>query len=81
VSENCARCDARGAHPARLTSKRRSDYELMQEFDVYGTGGDTSSCIREMKQQLHEAREEVAQANRERSAPGHEARRRAAELA
>ncbi len=30
-------------------------YELLKDFDVYGTGGDSSACAREVLMQLSEA--------------------------
>jgi len=41
------------------------DFELLKDFDVYGTGGDVSSCIREIKMQLSEARTAVDTARTE----------------
>ena len=37
-----------------LEHSRRLDYELVERFDVYRTGGDLSSCLREMLMRISE---------------------------
>lgn len=53
MAEACAEIE-------KLKARHASDYEALREFDAYGTGGDISACAREVKQQLREARAEVA---------------------
>lgn len=34
-------------------------YDLLKDFDVYGTGGDASSCAREARQQITEKQQTI----------------------
>ena len=53
LRRQCETCDL----AERLEASQggyRSCYEMVKQFDVYGTGGDVSSCIREMLQRIQE---------------------------
>ena len=53
LDRQCETCDL----AERLEASQggyRSCYEMVKQFDVYGTGGDVSSCIREMLQRMQE---------------------------
>jgi ElaB/YqjD/DUF883 family membrane-anchored ribosome-binding protein len=38
-----------------LEAELKSAYQTLEEFDIYGTGGDVAACAREVKQRLLEA--------------------------
>ena len=51
--------DGARAEVERLRGHSASAYEVLREWDAYGTGGDVAACAREVTQQLREARAEV----------------------
>lgn len=56
IVEACNAYPELKAENDRLKRMAKLDYELVKEFDNYGTGGDLSTCLREMKMQISELR-------------------------